>query len=160
MFEMVSVGKAIVLSLLLFAAASQLTAHTGGDLAPSPTARIACILLPTGPEPAQRYAAEALRQYIAEMTGCEPLAMLGQSDSRPPGRVLIVGRTAKNLQRHCPDDWPTDPDTNGSAWQDICVDASWTDQGFAYHGVAWHVTDFTLSAPIEGQLWILREQSP
>jgi hypothetical protein len=62
--------------------------------------------------------------------------------------------------RRDPDDqgeaagWPgTKPDEN---WTDIRTDASWTDQGHAYHGVAWYTTTVAVpDFPAGRTVWLL-----
>ncbi len=44
----------------------------------------------------------------------------------------------------------------GDAWTDIRTDASWTDQGHNYHGVAWYSTEFDVPAfPPGRRVWML-----
>lgn len=41
-------------------------------------------------------------------------------------------------------------------WTDIRTDASWTDQGHSYHGVAWYTTEFDVPAfPSGRRVWML-----
>lgn len=51
--------------------------------------------------------------------------------------------------------WFVKPDMESSAWNDIRVDASWTDQGFSYHGAAWYAVEFQIDQAVEGRLWLL-----
>ena len=53
--------------------------------------------------------------------------------------------------------WHKAPDSQSSAWTDIRVDASWTNQGFDYHGVAWYAIRFTVPQEYKGRLWLLFE---
>lgn len=44
----------------------------------------------------------------------------------------------------------------GEQWTDIRTDASWTDQGHTYHGVAWYSTEFDVPAFTPGRrVWLL-----
>ena len=60
-----------------------------------------------------------------------------------------------------------DPDGTGDAsgwaaaepdgdWADIRTDASWTDQGYSYHGVAWYTTTVAVpDFPAGRRVWLL-----
>ncbi len=44
----------------------------------------------------------------------------------------------------------------GDTWTDIRTDASWTDQGHSYHGVAWYTTELDVPAfPAGRRVWLL-----
>lgn len=53
--------------------------------------------------------------------------------------------------------WHDDADTSADPWQNIRVDAYWTDQGVKFHGVAWYATTFEAPASTDGRLWLLFE---
>ena len=82
---------------------------------------ICVIVLPTDAEPAERYAAECLARYMAEMMGGEPVPVMSETQRRPEGRALLVGRTQDNLKQHCPDQWPADTIYIGYGAGDIAI---------------------------------------
>ena len=78
------------------------------DPVSSDAARVTSVVLPGEPKPAERHAAASLRDCIEAMTGCALLPIVSESERRPPGRALVVGRTRYNVKHHCPDDWPAE----------------------------------------------------
>ena len=51
--------------------------------------------------------------------------------------------------------WHRGRSRSPAAWRDIGVDDYWTEQGIAYHGVAWYTTAVTIPSHEAHRLWLL-----
>lgn len=82
--------------------------------------QVSCVVIPEQAQPVEQYAADELVKYIKKMTG-QPLAVVKESEKRPEGRAIILGRTKANLKAHNPDSWPIDTIYIGYGKGDITI---------------------------------------
>ena len=85
-----------------------------------PSGQLRSIVLPAVAQPAERYAAQQLAEYIEKMTR-QVLVVVKEGEQKPQGRAIILGRTADNLKNHNPDNWPIDTIYIGYGKGDIAI---------------------------------------
>ena len=72
------------------------------------TSRLSQIVIPDKPTAAEQHAANQLRLNIKLMTAHTIPIVSEFNQQESQSRSIILGRTASNLQKHNPDEWPQD----------------------------------------------------